>query len=79
MPKEDEQSKPATPPPERKQDGDAQAPAPPPEQRRLRGYDRLEEAARLAVMPTNTAGPEPDDLGPEIEPPTKKTKGSTKE
>lgn len=79
VPKEDEQSKPASPPPERKQDSDARVSTPPPGQRRLRGYDRLEEAARIAVMPINTAGPAPDDLGPEIELPTKEAKGPTKE
>lgn len=79
MSKEDEYSKPASPPPESKQGSDDRAATPPPERRRLRGHDRLEEFAHLVVSPTNSAGPAPDDLRPEIEPPAEESKGPTKD
>lgn len=79
MPKEDEQSKPASPPPERKQDSDAQASTPPPEQRRLRGYDRFEEVAfaRIGVLPVHAKAPQ--DLGPVAEEPPSKEPSGPKE
>lgn len=79
MPKEDEQSKPVSPPPERKRDSDARVPTPPPEQRRLRGYDRLEEVAftRVGVLPVNAK--EPQDLGPVAEEPPSKDPSGPKE